>query len=169
LPELCRQDRNDANNKNKVKSWSQRDTVTYLYNNELRRLSYLHHLVLHDRFQKIPNSHSSLRFTKMMSNASTTVMTLSRPIGIAKPIRWGEKLSQAPLAGLTRSSQKQLVKRMEDDGDDLVIWQWKPRKLVSAPFSRLRSRRVLCHPLAAAAHIAAPLALAQQLAQPKRP
>jgi hypothetical protein len=95
-----------------------------------------------------------------MSNASTTVATLSRPIGIAKPIRLGEKHSQAPLAGLNRSSQKQLVKRMEDDGDDLATWQWKPRKLVSAPFSRLRSRRVRCHPLAAAARIAAQLALA---------
>jgi hypothetical protein len=73
----------------------------------------------------------------MMSNLSTTVATLSRPIGLAKPMRWGEKHSQAPLAGLDRSSQKQLVERMEDDGDDLATWQWKPRKLVSAPFSRL--------------------------------
>jgi hypothetical protein len=31
-------------NWNKVKSWSRRDTVTYLYENELRRLSYLHNL-----------------------------------------------------------------------------------------------------------------------------
>jgi hypothetical protein len=95
-----------------------------------------------------------------MSNASTIVATLSRPIGIAKPIRWGEKHSQANLAGLNRSSQKQLVKRMEDEGDDLATWQWKPRKLVSAPFSRLRSRRVRRHPLAAAARIAAGLTLA---------
>jgi hypothetical protein len=95
-----------------------------------------------------------------MSNASTTVATLSRPIGIAKPIRLGEKHSQAPLAGLNRSSQKQLVKRMEDDGGDFATWQWKLRKLVSAPFSRLRSRRVRCHPLAVAARIAAQLALA---------
>jgi hypothetical protein len=95
----------------------------------------------------------------MISNASTTVATLSRPIGIAKLIRWGEKHSQAPLAGLSRSYQKQLVKRMEDDRDDLVAWQWKPRKLVSAPFSRLRSCRVRRHPLTAAARIAARLAL----------
>jgi hypothetical protein len=44
-------------------------------------------------------------------------------------------------------------------GDDLAIWQWKPRKLVSAPFSRLRSGRVRFHPLATAARIAARLAL----------
>jgi hypothetical protein len=35
-----------------------------------------------------------------MSNVNTTVGTLS------SPIRWGEKHSQAPLAGLDRSSQK---------------------------------------------------------------
>jgi hypothetical protein len=94
-----------------------------------------------------------------MSNASTTVAALSRPIDIAKPIRLGEEHSQAPLAGLNRSSQKQLVKRMEDDGDDLAIWRWKPRKLVSAPFSRMRSRQVHRHPLAAAARIAFRLTL----------
>jgi hypothetical protein len=49
---------------------------------------------------------------------------------------------------------------MEDDGHDLATWQQKPRKLVSAPFSRLRSRRVCRHPLAAAACIEAQLALA---------
>jgi hypothetical protein len=32
------------NNWNKVKSWSNRDTVTYDYENELRSLSYLHNL-----------------------------------------------------------------------------------------------------------------------------
>jgi hypothetical protein len=94
-----------------------------------------------------------------MSNTRTTVVALSCTIGIAKPIILGEKHSQAPLAGLNRSFQKQLVKRMEDDGDDLAIWQWKPRKLVSAPFSRLRSGRVRFHPLATAARIAARLAL----------
>jgi hypothetical protein len=36
--------------------------------------------------------------------------------------------------GINRLSQRQLVERMEDDGDDLATWQWKPRKLVSAPF-----------------------------------
>jgi hypothetical protein len=95
-----------------------------------------------------------------MSNVSTNLTTLSRSISIAKPIRRGEKHSQAALAGLDRLSQKQLVKRMEDEGDDLATWQWKPRKLVSAPFSRLRSRRVRRHPLAAAARIASRLALA---------
>jgi hypothetical protein len=39
-----------------------------------------------------------------MSNVSTTVATLSRPMGIAKPMRWEEKHSQAPLAGIDRSS-----------------------------------------------------------------
>jgi hypothetical protein len=92
----------------------------------------------------------------MMSNVSFTFATLSRPIGIAKPIRWGE----APLAGLDRLSQKQLVERMEDDRDNLATWQWKPRKLVSDPFSRLCSRRVRCHSLATAARVAARLALA---------
>jgi hypothetical protein len=96
----------------------------------------------------------------MMSNVSTTVATLSRPMGIVKPTRWGEKHSQAPLAGINRSSKRQLVERMEDNRDDLATWQWKPRKLVSAPFSRFRSRRVRLHPIAAAARIAARLALA---------
>jgi hypothetical protein len=96
----------------------------------------------------------------MMSNVSTTVATFSRLMGIVKPTRWGEKHSQAPLAGIDRSSMRQLVERMEDDGDDLATWQWKPRKLVSAPFSRLRSRRVRCHPIAVAARLAAQLSLA---------
>jgi hypothetical protein len=73
----------------------------------------------------------------MMSNVSTTVATLFRPMGIAKPMRWEEHF-QAPLAGIDRSSQRQLVEKMEDDGDDLATRQWKPRKLVSAPLSRLR-------------------------------
>jgi hypothetical protein len=94
-----------------------------------------------------------------MSNTSTTVTVLSRLIGIAKPIKLGEEHSQAPLAGLNRTLQKQLVKQMEDNGDDLAIWQWKPRKLVSAPFSRLRPRRVRLHPIAAAARIAARISL----------
>jgi hypothetical protein len=51
------------------------------------------------------------------------------------------------------------VQQTEDDGDDLATWQWKPKKLVSAPFSRLRSRRVHRHPIAAAARIAAQVAL----------
>jgi hypothetical protein len=95
-----------------------------------------------------------------MSNVSTTVATLSHPMGIAKPMRWGEKHSQAPLRGIDRLCQRQLVEWMEDDGDNLATWQWKPRKLVSAPFSRLRSRRVRRQPLAAAARVAARLALA---------
>jgi hypothetical protein len=116
--------------------------VTYNCENELRCLSYLHHLFRSTSRAILEDSQFPLitKIKKMMSNVSTTVATLSRPIGIAKPIRWGEKHSQAPLVGLDRSSQKQLVERMEDDGDDLATWQWKPRKLVSAPFSRLRSR-----------------------------
>jgi hypothetical protein len=94
-----------------------------------------------------------------MSNTSTTVTVLSRLIGIVKPIKLGEEHSQAPLAGLNRTLQKQLVKQMEDNGDDLAIWQWKPRKLVSAPFSRLRPRRVRLHPISAAARIAARISL----------
>jgi hypothetical protein len=94
-----------------------------------------------------------------MSIASTTSRANSGPIGIAQPIRLGKEHSQAPLAGINRTLQKQLVKQMEDEGDDLAIWQWKPKKLVSAPFSRLRSRRVRRHPIAAAARIAARLAL----------
>jgi hypothetical protein len=90
-----------------------------------------------------------------MSIASTTSRANSGPIGIAQPIRLGKEHSQAPLAGINRTLQKQLVKQMEDEGDDLAIWQWKPKKLVSAPFSRLRSRRVRRHPIAAAARIAA--------------
>jgi hypothetical protein len=57
-------------------------------------------------------------------------------------------------------TKKQLVERMEANGDDWATWQWKPRKLVSAPFSRLRSRRVRRHPVAMAARLAARLALA---------
>jgi hypothetical protein len=49
---------------------------------------------------------------------------------------------------------------MEDNGDDLATWQWKPRKLVSASFSRLHSHRVRRHPIAVAALLAARLALA---------
>jgi hypothetical protein len=52
------------------------------------------------------------------------------------------------------------VERMEDNGDNLATWQWKTRKLVSAPFSRLRSRRVRRHPITVAARLAARLALA---------
>jgi hypothetical protein len=96
----------------------------------------------------------------MMSNVSNTVATFSRPMGIVKPTRWGEKHSQAPLAGIDRSSKRQLVERMKDNGHNLVTWQWKPRKLVSAPFSRLRSCRVRRHPIAVAARLAARLALA---------
>jgi ribosomal protein L18 len=62
--------------------------------------------------------------------------------------------------GTQQLSQKQLVRRMEDNRDDLAAWQWKPRKLVSAPFSRLRSGRVRCHPLPTATHFAARLSLA---------
>jgi hypothetical protein len=95
----------------------------------------------------------------MMSITSTTAAIISRPIGIAQPIWLGEEHFQAPLAGLNRTLQKQLVKQMEADGDDLATWQWKPKKLVSAPFSRLRSRRVRRHPIAAAARITARFAL----------
>jgi hypothetical protein len=95
----------------------------------------------------------------MMSITSTTAAVISRPIGIAKLIRLGEEHFQARLAELNRTTQKQLVQQMEDDGDDLAAWQWKPKKLVSAPFSRLRSQRVCRHPIAAAARIAARVAL----------
>jgi hypothetical protein len=95
-----------------------------------------------------------------MSNISTTVATFSRPMSIVKPTTGGGKHSQAPLAGLNRSAKRQLVERMEDNGDDLATWQRKPRKLVSAPFSRLRSRRVRRHPIAVAARLLARLALA---------
>jgi hypothetical protein len=96
----------------------------------------------------------------MISNVSTTVATFSRPMSIVKPTAAGGRQSQAPLAGLDHSTRKQLVERMEANGDDRVTWQWKPRKLVSAPFSRLRSRRVRRHPVAVAARLAARLALA---------
>jgi hypothetical protein len=95
-----------------------------------------------------------------MSNVSTTVATFSRPMGIVKPKTWGGMHSQAPLAGIDRSWKRQLVERMEDNGDDLATWQWKPRKLVCAPFSRLRSRRVRRNPIAVATRLAARLALA---------
>jgi hypothetical protein len=96
----------------------------------------------------------------MLSNVSTTVATFSRPMGIVKPTTGEGGHSQAPLAGLDHSTQKQLVERMEAKGDDCATWQWKPRKLVSAPFSRLRSRRVRRHPVAVAARLATRLALA---------
>jgi hypothetical protein len=95
----------------------------------------------------------------MMSITSTTAAIISRPIGIAQPIRLGKEHFQAPLAGLNRTTQKQLVKQMENDGDNLATWQWKTNKLVSAPFSRLRSCRVCRHPIAAATRIAARVTL----------
>jgi hypothetical protein len=91
-----------------------------------------------------------------MSITSTTAAVISCPIGIAKPIRLGEEHFQAPLAELNRNAQKQLVQQMEDNGDGLATWQWKPNKLVSAPLSRLCSCRVRRHPIAAAARIAVP-------------
>jgi hypothetical protein len=96
----------------------------------------------------------------MLSNVSTTAATFSRPMGIVKPTTGEGGHSQVPLAGPNHSTQKQLVERMEAKGDDWATWQWKPRKLVSAPFSRLRSRRVRRHPVAVAARLAARLALA---------
>jgi hypothetical protein len=74
---------------------------------------------------------------------------------IVKPTTGEGGHSQVPLAGLDHSTQKQLVEKMEAKGDDWATLQWKPRKLVSAPFSRLRSRRVRCHPIAVAARLAA--------------
>jgi hypothetical protein len=133
--------------------------VTYNYENELRSLSYLHNLFRNTSRAMLEDSQFPLRII-MMYNVSTTVATFSRPMGIVKPTRWGERHSQAPLAGIDRSSKRQLVERMEDDGDNLATWQWKPRKLVSAPFSRLRSRRVHHHPITVAARLAARLALA---------
>jgi hypothetical protein len=93
----------------------------------------------------------------MLSNVSTTVATFSRPMGIVKPTTGEGGHSQVPLAGPDHSTQKRLV---EAKGDDWATWQWKPRKLVSAPFSRLRSRRVRRHSVAVAARLAAGLALA---------
>jgi hypothetical protein len=86
--------------------------VTYFYENELRRLSYLHNL-----FRNTSRILAELQFpliTKiiMMSNVSTTVATFSRPMGIVKPTTGGGKHSQAPLAGLDQSAKKQLVERI---------------------------------------------------------
>jgi hypothetical protein len=75
----------------------------------------------------------------MMSITSTTAAVIPGPIGIAKPIRLGEEHFQALRLELNRTAQKYLVQQMEDGGDNFAAWQWKPRKLVSAPFSRLRS------------------------------
>jgi hypothetical protein len=96
----------------------------------------------------------------MLSNISTTVATFSRLMGIVKPTTGEGGHSQVPLAGLDHSTQKQLVERMEANGDDCATSQWKPRKLVSAPFSRLRSRQVRRHLVAVAVGLAARLALA---------
>jgi hypothetical protein len=96
----------------------------------------------------------------MLSNVSTTAATFSRPMGIVKPTTGEGGHSQVPLAGPNHSTQKQLVERMEAKGDDWATWQWKPRKLVSAPFPRLRSLQVRRHPVAVAARLAARLALA---------
>jgi hypothetical protein len=104
----------------------------------------------------------------MLSNVSTTVATFSRPMGIVKPTTGEGGHSQVPLAGPNHLTQKQLVERMEDKGDDWVTWQWKPRKLVSAPFSRLRSCWFRYHPVAVAAHLAARLALAAARAAASR-
>jgi hypothetical protein len=54
----------------------------------------------------------------MISNFSTTVTTFSRPLGIVKPTTGGGRHSQAPLAGLDRSTKKQLVERMEANGEN---------------------------------------------------
>jgi hypothetical protein len=59
----------------------------------------------------------------MMSNVSTTVATFSRSMGIVKPTRWGEKHSQVPLAGIDRLLKRQLVERIEENGDNLATWQ----------------------------------------------
>jgi hypothetical protein len=95
----------------------------------------------------------------MLSNASTIIATFSRPRAMVKPMARDGGHSQDPLAGPDHSTQRQLVERMEAKGDNWATWQWKPIKLVHAPISRLRSRRVRRHPVAVAARLAARLAL----------
>jgi hypothetical protein len=104
------------------------------YENELRRLSYLPNLFR--TTSRILEERQFPRITEinMISNVSTTVATFSRPMGIVKPTTGGGRYSQVPQAGLNRLTKKQLVERMEANGDDWATWQWKPRKLVSAPF-----------------------------------
>jgi hypothetical protein len=96
----------------------------------------------------------------MLSNASAIAAVFANSRVVVKPLTGEEGQFQGPPAGPDNSTQRHLVERMEDEGDDWATWQWKPLKLVHAPTFRPRSRRVRRHPVAVAARLAARLALA---------
>jgi hypothetical protein len=96
----------------------------------------------------------------MLSNASSIVAIFARSRVMVKPMTGDGGHSQGPLAGPDNSTQRHLVERIEDKGDNWATWQWKPITLVHAPIFRPRSCRVRRHPIAVAARLAARLALA---------
>jgi 4'-phosphopantetheinyl transferase EntD len=91
----------------------------------------------------------------MLSNASAIAAVFANSRVVVKPLTGEEGQFQGPPAGPDNSTQRHLVERMEDEGDD-----WALLKLVHAPTFRPRSRRVRRHPVAVAARLAARLALA---------
>jgi hypothetical protein len=109
--------------------------MTYDYENDLRSLSYLHNLFRNTSGAILEDSQFPL-ITKnnhdVQCQHHCTVATLSRPMGIVKPTRWGERHSQAPLAGIDRSSQRQLVERMGYVHAESVV-TLSPRPLALQP------------------------------------
>jgi hypothetical protein len=64
--------------------------------------------------------------TKMLSNASAIAAVFANSRVVVKPLTGEEGQFQGPLAGPDNSTQRHLVERMEDEGDDWATWQWKP-------------------------------------------
>jgi hypothetical protein len=129
--------------------------VTYDYENELRSLSYLHHLFRSTSRAILEDSQFPL-ITKIKNDVQSQhhFCNLLPPDGHCQ----ADEMGREALPGSTSGNQQ--VGPEATGGEDGGHWRQLGNLAPMAPFSRLRSRRVRRHHLAAAAPVAARLALA---------